>query len=419
MVTLSVILLTISFAFLLIIFFKKKILLASNYMVYVFFSGLYSIFPILTFYGIEPKIWFVHYSLNESELLVAIQIFIISLCNAIFAFVFYFNYKNFYNKQDMSLVHDNFIGQNLLFAGYLIICLVLLYFGYTYSYTSGRGEMVHSTISNAKVILASIYIFYMVRYGVGYQLFIMFFGFLGLLFVEQSRWYFASILVGTFFYLQNKGKLTNKKMVLIGGVFLVILSYIGLTRSNVEITDFIILLNPFYIEGDYGSYMILQTYDLIFRGLISFYTLFSDYFVDPFLYLIPRFLFINFDTNKDSIGIFQYFVSSHQQYLDEVYAPVGGFHYIAQASSAFPFFGPLIITYFFARITIGIESAIYKSKFHELTYYLYSAGFAFVFIKTMFQQTIKYYLTLAIPAYFLFFIFEGLKRHSNAKKIYS
>lgn len=415
MVTISVALLIISFALLLIIFFQKKIMLASNYMIYVFFSGLYSIFPILTFYRIEPKIWFVHYSLNASELLVATQIFLISLCNAVFAGVFYINCKNSYKKQDAPSGHVNLVGQNQLFAGYLILCLVLLYFGYKYKYTSVKGEMIHSTISNAKVILASIYIFCMVKYGVGYRVFIMFLGFLGLLFVEQSRWYFVSILVGTVFYLQNKGKLTNKQIILIGGVFLVVLSYVGLTRSNVKITDFIVLLNPFYIEGDYGSYMILQTYDLIFGGSISFYTLFSDYIIDPFLYLIPRILFTIFDANKDTIGIFQYFVSVHQQYLREKYAPVGGFHYIAQASSALPFLGPLIVTYFFARVTIRVESAIYKSKFHELTYYLYSAGFAFVFIKTMFHQTIKYYLTLAIPAYVLFFIFEELKRHRNAK----
>jgi hypothetical protein len=340
-----------------------------------------------------------------------------SFCNIIFAGVYLFKFKK---KSLDCLKFDRNSGsssQNLLFGLYMFFCVLLIYFGSKYNYTSvaGKSEVIHSFISNAKTILASIYIFVLVKYGFNKRTFIMFCGFVGLLLVEQSRWYFISVLVATCLFLQNTKKITNKQIIFVFFVFLILLSYVGLYRSNVEMKHLGLLVNPFYIEGDYGSYMILQTYDLIHKGSVLFYTFFLDYVIDPIVYLIPRFAFLMLGTEKDSFGIFQHFVSVHQSFLLEQYAPVGGFHYIAQASSALPFFGPLIITYLFARLTVYVENNAYKSKFHEISYYLYSSGFMFVFIKTIFSQTVKYYLTLAIPAYILFFV---AKRITNAKSLH-
>ncbi len=438
MITIATSLLVTSFAILLIVFFRKKINLISNYTVYVFFTVLYSVFPTLTFLKIEPQIWFRHYTLNESELLVSTQILIMSLCNIIFAYVFYSSYR----KSNISAVRPQAakkdIYQNLIFISYTIACLALILIGLKYSYTSNRGIIVHSIISNAKTILASVYVFFIVRYGLSYRILLMFFGYVFLLLVEQSRIYFVMVLVTSLLYLQNTkevkketlistngllqvissvktGKLSNRQMIALLLVSFVLLSYVALARSGVKIEDFIIFLNPFYIEGDYGSYMILQTYDLVYKGVIDFYTLFLDYLVDPIIYLLPRFIFMLSGINKDGVGIFETFVASYDRYLAEKYAPVGGFHYIAQASSALPFLGPLLVTYIFARVTVRVENSMRKatvSNFSELTYYLYSSGFAFVFIKTLFHQTVKYYATLAIPAYFLFFL---LKRYDKEK----
>lgn len=438
----SIGLLIISFLTLLFVLIKKKINIVSNYTVYIFFSILYSVFPTLTFLGIEPQVWFRHYTLNGSEILISTQIAIMSLCNVVFAHTFYTRYKKSYlvlPNLTQSLKKDSY--KNVIFITYTTLCVLLLYFGYKYSYTSGRGEVIHSIISNAKTILASVYIYFLVRYRLNYRLLIMFLSYLLLLFVEQSRWYFVSVLVASLFYIQNVkevkqtliaetrsytvlidkvklGKLDIIQLVAILVIFSTVLSYVGLARSSVEVKDFLIFLNPFYIEGDYGSYMILQTYDLIYKGGIEFYTLFLDYLIDPVIYLLPRFLFIVLGLEKDKVGIFSFFVSFHEHYLTETYSPVGGFHYIAQASSAFPFLGPLLVTYIFAVITVRVENSLHKnsSKLNELNYYLYSAGFAFVFIKTLFHQTIKYYLTLAIPAYILFYL---LKTSSKRKAGYN
>ena len=416
MISASVTLLAVSLVFMLCVQARKHMPLASNYSIFIFFSLLYSVFPILTYYGIEPKVWFFHGSLNESELLVSTQIIIMSACNVVFASVFWAKHQRtdvqpvFLPSVDKKHVRD------VVFLGYTVACLVLAVLGHKYNYTSGRGELIHSFISNAKVLLASSYIVFMVVYGFGYRLTLMFLGFLLLTLVEQSRWYFISILVATILYAQHSRALNGKKVAVVGIIFAAILAYIGLYRCGVSLQHFSLLLNPFFMEGDFGSYVVLQTYDLVYSGAATFYTLFSDYLVDPILYLIPRIFFMGLGIDKDSVGMLATFVSVHQPYLHELYAPLGGFHYIAQASSAVPFLGPVIVTYAFALLTVAVENRRRRSIVAELTYYLYSAGFMFVFIKTKFDLTVKYYLTLAIPAYlllaFLLAMRGGSKRSS-------
>lgn len=418
MITLSIVFLVFSFIYLFIVFSKMNINIASNYSVYILFSALYSVFPILTYFNIEPQ-WFAHLSLNDDELLLSTQIFIMAFCNCIYAFVFHQKYKVTPNQSASTIRPKFFKYQNFIFVIYMLFSCLVIYQGYKYNYTSGRSVEISAALSGQKVRLAGIYVFFLVTYGFNFRTKIMFLSYVILLLVEQSRWYFFSVLIVTLFYIQNNGKISGKQVVVVSTVFFVILSYIGLYRVGFEVSNISMLWLPFFIEGDFGSYMILQTYDIIFNSNISFVTLFSDYIVDPIIYFIPFSFFELFNITNDSYRIFQNFISEHQPYLQEKYAPAGGFNYIAQASSAIPFFGPLLVTYVLARVTVVIEINKYKSKFRELTYYLYSSGFFFVFIKTMFDMTIRYYLTLAIPAYILYFILMRLKGHSNEKNMLS
>ena len=415
MLVLVAILLALSFACLLYVFWRKQIHIASNYSMFVFFSFLYSVFPILTAAGIEPDVWFAHWTLNESELIVSTHVAIVAVCNFIWAYTFYTRLRPVRSEEAQIEPEKAGAYAILVFLLYMAMCIALIIIGQKYSYTSdARTEMGSSFMSKAKVILASIYILYMARYGTGRRLTIMFFGFVVLLLVEHSRWYFVSVLFATGFYLQNRGRMTNKQIAIIALVFLLILSYVGLYRCDVQLTQLDLLLNPFYIEGDYGSYMVLQTYDLILSGHMSYCTMFADYLVDPAIYLLPRTIFVSEDVDKDAVGIFPHWVATHQRYLNEKYAPLGGFYYTAQASSALPFGGPLIITWLYAMLTISIENKRNRSSWWNLTYYLYSAGFAFVFIKTRFDLTINYYLTMSLPAYVLFY-FANRFRNSSLK----
>lgn len=397
--------------------FIKRINIASTYGVYVFFSILYSVFPLLVFYGVYPDVWYRTYELMSDEKLVSTLVILISLCNVVFASVYLLNFKRSLGAQTTNLFVRRPYGEFLFFIVFCVLSILLTYYGYSYSYTSGRSEVVHSVISNLKTILAGFYVAYLVYYGFGLKTFLMLILFSLLMVLEGSRWYFVSVLFATLVFIQNSNpNINNAKIFFYMLPFLILLSWVGLERSSVDISDYLLLLNPFYIEGTYGSYMVLQTYDVLYKDGINIYTFFIDYLIDPILYLIPRFFYIPFGVNKDEITIFSQFVNSIQPALSEEYAPVGGFHYIAQASSALPFLGPLIVTYFFAKVSIFFEKKKYSSGFFELYYYIYISGFSFVFIKTVFHQTIKYGLTLAFFSIIFYLIMRFFGEKTNLCK---
>jgi hypothetical protein len=119
--------------------------------------------------------------------------------------------------------------------------------------------------------------------------------------------------------------------------------------------------------------------------------------------------------DKEVFNIYGMQKASIQHCLTEEFAPVGGFHYIAQASSAIPFIGPIIITALFALTSIYVDKKKNLNRFYNILYYTYIGGFSFVFIKTIFNQTLKYYLTLAIPAFIIYYFILKI----NKIKLYS
>ena len=235
-----------------------------------------------------------------------------------------------------------------------------------------------------------------------------------LMLVEKSRWYFFSVLIATTIYLV-KERIVRTRFIVIGVIVITFLmSYVGLYRMGRGTCDFIALTQPFFVEGDCGIYMILQIYDLVYSKSLKYCIFFADYFIDPVIYMVPRIVFVFLGLEKDSSTLFAKFVADHQAFLAEPYAPGGGFHYIAQASSTLPFIGPIIVTYCFARICVYFENNSTNGLKGKFYYYIFTAGFCFVFIKTQFHQTIKYGLTLFLPA---FLIFKGVQYLNQRSKI--
>jgi hypothetical protein len=344
--------------------------------------------------------------------LVYTQLALISLCNYIFAvtYLLLLDSKLLHNLPKIKYVK----GEYLFFYIYCVVLIFMGFLGVKFSYTAEKTGIIHSLISNFKTIMAGFYIAYLLSYGFNKKTFVMFAMFFTVLILEGSRWYFISVLFVTMAFIQDNYKIKNYKLIVPGFLFGLVLSFVGLNRVNVKIEDFSIFLSPFYIEGTYGSYMLLQTYEAIHGNYTSFYTLFTDYIFDPIIYLLPRVFFILLGVDKDNVGIFAYYVSCIQDKLSDTYAPVGGFYYLAQASSALPYSGPLIITFLYAYISVKIENNSKINQSRMNFYYIYLAGFSFVFIKTIFHQTIKYFLTILIPAYTIIFLIKVLdKRHET------
>lgn len=392
---------------------KKQIPIISNCGVFFVFSIMYSLFPMLIYWGVEPEKWFRHYDLNEDELIVGTYLLLMSVCNIIFSYVFKKYMKNniAYKRDIRSFEH----GSEGVFFLYMCFSIISIYVGAKMSYTSLQTETEHSLISNMKTILAGMYVAYLVLWGMKKRTVVMFGMFVILMLVEQSRWYFFSVFIVTIIYLVREKVMKSKTVILVSILLIIIMSFVGLYRANVEINDYSLLLNPFFIEGDYGSYMVLQTYYLFYTESLKYCTFFGDYIIDPVIYIVPRFLFNCLGVDKDNSTLLAMFIEDHNDYLFEEYAPVGGFHYLAQASSALPFVGPLVITYIYARVCVFFENNSYKNLKWKMYFYAYTAGFAFVFIKTKFEQTVKYAMTLFLPVVVIYILIVYINKHLVGK----
>ncbi len=401
-------LLSVSFIYMAYVMYKKNIPIISNFGVYVVFAAMYSFFPTLIYWGIEPELWFKHYELNENELIVGTYISIVSLCNFVFAYI-YSKYKKVFF--DRNQIYTFKYGDTIVFFVYVLLWAITIYAGMKMGYVSDKTETEHSLVSNLKTLLAGVYIAYLSIFGMRKKLIIMFMLFVFLMLVEQSRWYFFSVFIATVIYLVREKIVKNTTVLLISVIMVLLMSLVGLSRSEVEITDYSLLLNPFYIEGDYGSYMVLQTYYLYYADELKYCTLLLDYITDPLIYMIPRFFFIMLGIDKDDSTLLSMFIDDHQQFLFETYAPVGGFHYLAQASSAIPFVGPILVTALFAKLTVWLESISDVNIRNKLFFYVYTSGFFFVFIKTKFEQTVKYALTLLLPALIIYVFVVNINKY--------
>jgi hypothetical protein len=67
--------------------------------------------------------------------------------------------------------------------------------------------------------------------------------------------------------------------------------------------------------------------------------------------------------------------------------PYGGFYFIADAFLAFPFFGTLIVSFLFGKLTRFCEVKSFNSRRNQFIYITYLNIFFFVFIKHQISQS--------------------------------
>ena len=370
------------------IFRLRKVTLFSNYAIFLFFSILYTIAPVLNhLFNTFLSSWAVIYSggIIEKYLLLS------SLCNFCFFGVYAF-VKIPGNPVGLQLFPSG-SAPAVIFPILLVLGTAVIFLGIKYPYGQPRPEMIHSVISNLTVLLSGVFVLYLFV-GRGWKVAAGFGLLLACMLVERSRWAFVSALIALFFYFDDQGRVTARVKVFSLLFLPVLLSAVALYR--VGQFSFETLWAPFLVEGVMGSYPAVQSVELVSKGFNSF-SYFLDYVVDPLVYMVPRVLFYILDVQKDAVGIFPAMIAKGQPLLTMPFAPRGGFHYIAQAHLSIPYVGPLLITSMLALLTGLVENRRGKSIPFLMFYYLFSAGFFFVFIKTIFALTVKYFLTFSLP----------------------
>jgi hypothetical protein len=140
---------------------------------------------------------------------------------------------------------------------------------------------------------------------------------------------------------------------------------------------------PVMIEGTMGAYSSLQSLSAILKGGHPSYTFGLSYVVDPFVWFVPT------GPLRDSLSFFQHWVNSISGTLGEPYSPMGGFYYEAEATAAFSYAGPAIVTSAYGIFLVWIER---NKNALRMLYVTAIPTLGILFVKTIFGNLVKLFL---------------------------
>jgi len=341
----------------------------------------------MNFLGYKPDFFRISLALSYREDLIETQL-IISIISLIVYMVLYM----FKPSAHLKIRFDNptrlYINIKLL---YILMFPVAFYLVYQYPWPEhgdeiSFGNSLAAYAKNVLLVLLIMLFVYQPRYS-----FIFLLSYVLLIAVDTQRTPLLVVFIA-YLLLSNESKFYRNLTISFLGIFMI--SYIALYRNDVPL-NFINLTYPFFNEGVFGSYVFLQSLEVVKNYDYYFYDyvlLIISPFFDLLVKLIPGAFFDAFDLYKNDIYILSSYISTFNRsgYLAESWTPMGGFFYMGESNLMIPYLGPVIFTailYFIAR-------SINYLKKPEVQVLLYSC--LFLFIKANMFIAMKYILFLLI-----------------------
>lgn len=392
-----------SIVFLLIISWAKKITLFSPYGFFIFFSVLYNLIPYLTSRGCIDPVG----KLNYYQNLIDKQLMVVAFSNIIFGIIYFIKYKQvryIFTKSRVAKLKDLKI---FYFIFYFIFFLIACYLCYKYGwnqhshYYSDAYSKQYSITAYVKYSFVAAYLFYIYIYGLDKFSIIILILQIILMLVDGARTTFFSVFAITINIFVLKGiKIKKSKkfiasIIFIIGIFCIILTRAIIMEDSISNNG----LRSIFIEGDGGSYMSLQTLYVYDNNFISEYTWGRTYIIDPLIYVFTK------GVTRDNLLFYNKWINDASMYLDESFAPRGGFYYMAEGISFFPIFGPMIITGFFAFVTSSIENN--KNK-HRILYIVYLSTIGVLFSKQIFSNLFTIFIAILLSFLVIWFMYSSI-----------
>jgi hypothetical protein len=376
---------------------------------FIGFSLIYTLFPLLVSYGIQPS-YFYNNSLNFRHDLIAIHLGVTGVANIAYCIGRLIGSRR--QPRPIAGGRPAFVRRRvthidqIVTIGFMGFAVALTFAGMQFRWGFDRSEIVNSLLNQGKVILSGVYGYFLVFYGIRPRTIFMLCFVVIITFFEGSRTSLIAMTIGTVILAQEDRAFSRFTLLLFTLGFVAYFIFIAMYRIGFDTSSISQLLDatfPIFIEGTYGSYMNLQAYELITSKNIS-YTYFTNYFVDPVVFSVPRPLFVAFDLDKDSFTVFHNWISNETTSLRERFAPYGGFFYVAEASAALPYVGPSIIAFFFALLTNWAENRRKSSLSGRFQFVIFTIGFSMVFIKHHFAGSTHFYFTTLVIAYGIYLL---------------
>lgn len=395
----------ISTMFLLLVAAIRKIPLLSPYGIFLAFQLLYNLSPWVTaVLGIGTPLFTLLGNINLAN----VQLYLSASANICFGLCFLLFYKRVRLQRPSNNNHrEKVIFFWTIFPLFLVTLALVHFYGWNKItfLTMGADETVaggmFTVTSYMKYAFISSYLYYLYRFG--------FDKFAGLLLAEHvivmlvdgARTTFLPIALLTLFVAgdtaQNQKR--NIRLYVIASIS-ILLSLIAraliLSGNSTAVEK---VFAPVMIEGTMGDYSALQSLNSIMNGGKSYlhFTYGLSYLIDPISWFFPT------GDLRNNYSFFQHWVDGITPYLQENYSPMGGFYYGAEATAAFSYAGPAIVTLCYGLWLVWLERN--KNRFRML-YIASLPTLGLIFVKAIFGNLVKIFIIQLMMILFIVLVFR-------------
>lgn len=394
----------ISILFLMFIAKIKRISVVSIYWFYILLTFLYNG---ITYLNIVHYKEF-YFSLDSNINLLNNQLFLAALCNVVFALVFLKFYKQVeYENEKKTVI--NIYKKNIFIGIYIFVFFIAVYFTRKYGWNQVSHNFIkenataYSLTAYLKYIFISMYLFYLYKYGISKTLVALLILQAIIMYFDGARTTFFSIGVSTICIYNLKFSEKGMKTLLIGIISLFLI--VGARAIILKGTFSENFVGSIKIEAQVGSYMVRQS--LHMEDSNPSYTYGKTYIADSVLYVLDPITRPFLEKPLRSYLYFDKWQKDNSKYLSENYAPMGGFYYIAEAVTTFPYVGAEIVTFIYAMLCVYMENN--KNKLRS-QYILYLA-LAPLFIKSIFSN----FFTMSCVIIILFYGWNFIEKKFSFK----
>jgi hypothetical protein len=377
-----------SVVFLLLVGRKKRIPLLSPYGIFIVFQVIYNLVP-ATVSWVGGRTLSLLLDLDT----VHTQMSLAASANLCFALVHWRHYRTVTFASPANTAAQGHAGRNYILWS-LPIFLITCYVSYKYGWnaqaqaTSALGGQpvggVYTLASYVKSGFVAVYLYYFYRFGLNRGAWLLLGCHAIVALLDGARTTFLPILLLTLFLLREQSGNATKRRKIYALAALGILISIGARAVIIRGDSFLVrMITPVTVEGVMGSYPSLQSIYALQQEQHPNLTYGASYVVDPIVWFLPQ------GETRDRFLFLQSWVKDSSASLQEEFAPMGGFYYLAEAVTAFSYAGPAIVTTAFAFALIWVQRNVNR---HRLLYVTWMPTIGILFVKMIFGNVFKLFL---------------------------
>lgn len=353
---------------------KNRIFIFSPAFVFLAYNIFYIVALIIAYYGDVG----IRLSLLADK--DTIKTAVLSSSLALPFFLFGYGYRNRIviqgPEKSLRLAHVNGF-----FFCYLCLWLVLMAFGkdlgwHAISHDNAQGWKTIVFSYGKYCFIAMALLFMHLRKSKPHEMFFIFGTQVALMMVDGGRTTFFGFLVAAaWIWHQNGGVVKKRHYIFCALALFAILSARAIVL-NQNFADAIV--GSVGVEAYFASYTLLQSVSIVDNTHQILYGL--TYLLDPFIYLLPG------GIRDDHLILLKFAGGGH---TDELYAPMGGFYYAAEAYANFGLIGPSLVAFFYAFLFRYFEKQV---KYYRFVGIIFIASFASTASKVNFANGLKVFL---------------------------